>query len=169
MHLNSLDSTKNRYQFIPRTLIFIKKDDRYLLIHKNKPDSFGFKKINGVGGHIEKGEEPFESARREISEETGLQIDDLHLTAILFIDINASPGIQVFVFKAAYLDGEINHSDEGDLSWMSLSEIKNNEEVVSDVPELIEICEAHRNGSQPQIVKYLYNNSGELRIVKRLE
>jgi len=151
---------------VPRTLIFIKKGEKFLLIHKNKPESFGFKKMNGVGGHIEKGEEPFESAQREISEETGLVVSDLDLCAILFIDINSTPGIQVFVFKADYKYGDMKHSDEGELCWMSLAAIKNSDEVVSDVPELIEICEAHENRTQPQIIKYIYDNSGRLRIVK---
>jgi 8-oxo-dGTP diphosphatase len=167
MNINSLDSIKKRYQLVPRTLIFIKKKNKYLLIHKKKPESFGFNKINGVGGHIERGEEPFESAFREIAEETGLKVGNLELTAILFIDINTTPGIQVFVFKAEFLDGEIKYSDEGELHWMPLSEIKNNLDVVSDVPDLIRICEAHKKGSKPQIIKYLYNGSGELRIVKQ--
>ena len=93
----------------------------------------------------------------------------LDLCAILFIDINSTPGIQVFVFKADYQEGEIEHSDEGELCWMSLIEIRNSNEVVSDVPDLIEVCEAHKPGAQPQIIKYIYDNSGELRIVKRSE
>ena len=166
MHLNSQNIINSRYQMVPRTLIFIKKGENYLLIHKKKPESFGFNKMNGVGGHIERGEEPFESAQREIVEETGLVVGGLDLCAILFIDINSTPGIQVFVFKAEYLEGEIQHSSEGELCWMPLLEIRNSGEVVSDVPELIEVSEAHVRGAQPQIIKYVYDNSGELRIVK---
>ncbi len=165
MHIDSPNSLNSRYQMVPRTLIFIKKGGEFLLIHKKKPESFGFKKLNGVGGHIEKGEDPFESAQREILEETGLVVGGLDLCAILFIDINSIPGIQVFVFKADYQEGEIEHSDEGELSWMSLLEIQNSAEVVSDVPELIRVCEAHEPRTQPLIIKYIYANSGELRIV----
>lgn len=167
MHLNDPSSILSRYQMVPRTLIFINKGGKYLLIHKKKPESFGFNKMNGVGGHIERGEEPFESAQREIVEETGLVVDDMELSAILFIDINSTPGIQVFVFKADYLEGEIKHSDEGELCWMSLFEIRNSDDVVSDVPDLIEACQAHKAGAQPQIIKYIYDNLGELRIVNR--
>ena len=168
MHLNSSNVIYSRYQMVPRTLVFIKKGGNFLLIHKKKPESFGFNKMNGVGGHIERGEEPFESAQREIAEETGLMVRGLDLCAIIFIDINSTPGIQVFVFKAAYQEGEIEHSEEGELCWMSLSEINNSDEVVSDVSELIKICEAHEPGAQPLIIKYIYDNSGELRIVKHL-
>jgi len=166
MHTNSPNSLNNRYQMVPRTLVFIKNGESFLLIHKKKPESFGFNKLNGVGGHIERGEEPFESAQREIAEETGLLVGGLELCAILFIDINSTPGIQVFVFKTDYQEGEIEHSDEGELRWMSLQEIQNSDEVVSDVPELIRVCEMHEHGSRPLIIKYIYDNSGELRIVK---
>jgi 8-oxo-dGTP diphosphatase len=151
---------------VPRTLIFIKKENNFLLIHKKKPESFGFNKLNGVGGHIEKGEEPFESAQREIEEETGLVVGGLDLCAILFIDINSIPGIQVFVFMADYKEGEFKHSEEGELCWMSFLEIQKSDEVVSDVPELIKVSEMHEPGAKPLIFKYNYDNSGVLRIVK---
>lgn len=165
MKINDLNVIRTRYQVVPRTLVFIKNKDKYLVIHKKKQDSFGFNKLNGVGGHIEKGEEPFESALREIAEETGVEIRNLELAAILFIDINANPGIQVFVFSAGFVRGEFAHSDEGDLQWMSYSEIKESKVVLSEVPELIQICKSHKNGSKPVILKYTYNESGELRIV----
>ncbi len=167
MHVNNQKLISSRYQMVPRTLIFIRKEGNFLLIHKKKPESFGFNLLNGVGGHIEKGEEPFESAQREVAEETGLRIGALDLCAILFIDINSIPGIQVFVFKANYQEGEIEQSDEGDLRWMSLSEIRKSKQVVSDVPALIEVCNAHKEDTPPRIIKYDYDKSGELRIVNR--
>lgn len=156
---------KNRYQFIPRTLVFIKDKDKYLFIQKKNRDSFGFNKLNGVGGHIEKGEEPYEAARREITEETGLHVNNLELAAILFIDINQNPGIQVFVFKSDHFQGNIKQSDEGELQWISVKEIKKNDKFVWDAAKLIEICEKHTIGSHPKIIKYVYNDSGKLRIV----
>jgi len=168
MHLNIPSLINHRYQMIPRTLIFIRKGISILLIHKKKPESFGFNKWNGVGGHIEQGEEPFESVLREVFEETRLSVSSLDLCAILFIDINANPGIQVFVFKADYETGNIEPSDEGELRWMSLSEIRNCEEVVLDVHDLIEVCELHKVGTQPKLIKYIYDNSGNLRIVNLL-
>ena len=136
------------------------------MIHKKKQGSFGYDKLNGVGGHIEKGEEPFESALREISEETGVEISNLELASILFIDINTNPGIQVFVFKADFVCGKTAHSDEGNLLWMSYAEIKKSNDVLADVTELIQICETYIKGSKPAILKYLYDESGQLRIVK---
>ncbi len=158
---------RSYYQMVSRSLIFIRKGEKYLLIHKKKPESFGYNKLNGVGGHMESGEDPFECAQREITEETGLLVGELDLTAILFIDTNSSPGIQVFVFKTNFLRGKTRSSQEGELCWMSLKEIKSCGKVVSDVPDLIEICEAHKVGGQPKIIKYRYDEAGQLRIVNR--
>lgn len=158
---------RQRYQMIPRTLVFIKKSDKYLMIQKKKRESFGFNKINGVGGHIEKGEEPYESAIREIKEETNLSVANMDLIAILFIDIYSSPGIQVFIFKAEYSGGEISSSEEGGLKWMSFSEICSSSDMVFDVPDIIKICEAHKKNSEARIIKYIYDDFGKLRVVIR--
>jgi len=162
----TIDIIRTRYSLVPRTLVFIRDGDRYLLIHKKKKDSFGFGKLNGVGGHIEKGEDPYGSALREILEETGLKVDHLNLSAILFIDTNDSPGIEVFLFGAEFAGGELRHSDEGNLVWMTLDEIKLSSQTLEDVPFLIETCSQHVYGQKPAIIKYSYDEYGELRIDK---
>jgi 8-oxo-dGTP diphosphatase len=154
MKMNKYGTFKNRYMVIPRTLVFIRKKEKYLLIKKSNKDSFGFNKFNGVGGHIEKGEEPFESALREINEETGLEIENLEFVAIVFIDTASNPGVQVFVFKANYLRGEITNSNEGTLSWMSYTNIKSSNEVLGDVPELINLCRKHKKERKSIFLKY---------------
>lgn len=160
----NIEVIRERYSLVPRTLVFIRRGNEYLLIHKKKKNSYGFGKLNGVGGHIEKGEEPFSSARREVYEETGLSINELDLCAILFIDIGKTPGIEVFVFRAELEGGQINQSDEGILEWKSLDEIRSSEQVLDDVPMLIDLCINHKVGKMPQIVKYSYNDNARLRI-----
>lgn len=135
----NIEVIRQRYQLVPRTLIFIEKDQKYLMLTKKKKNSFGFGKINGVGGHIEKGEEPYEAARREIEEEAGINVKNLDLAAVLFIDINDVPGIQVFVFKAIYDNGVVQASDEGSLEWMSRTKILSSDRIVKDLPFLLEI------------------------------
>ena len=161
----NIDVIRSKYSLVPRSLIFIQKENKFLLIHKRKKDSFGFGKLNGVGGHIEKAEEPFESARREICEETGLEVCNLELAAVLFIDIGKNPGIEVFVFIARYESGELINSDEGELVWMSREEIQNSNEILDDIPQLISICIDHEFGRKPKFLKYTHDNKGELRIV----
>lgn len=156
---------QSKYQVVPRTLIFIERDEEILLIHKNKRNSFGFSKLNGIGGHIEKGEEPYEAAKREISEESGLIIEELNLIAIIFIDIGTNPGILLFVFKAKYPGGRLKESDEGSLVWMKRILIKSTKNLVKDIHFLLEVSDSYEEGSPPIFAKYKYDESGELRIV----
>lgn len=156
---------KSKYQVVPRTLIFIEKDEEILLIHKSKKNSFGFSKFNGIGGHIEKGEEPYEAAKREILEESGLTIEGLSLVVIIFIEIGTNPGILLFVFKAKYAGGRLKESDEGGLVWTKRSLINDTENLVKDIPFLLELIDSYNEGSPPTFAKYLYNESGDLCIV----
>jgi 8-oxo-dGTP diphosphatase len=160
----NIEVIRQRYQMVPRTLIFIGKGEQLLMLSKTKSSSFGYGKINGVGGHLEQGEEPFESARREILEETGLQVQQLELAAILFIDIHDIPGIQVFVFKGTYASGELQDSEEGHLEWMTRAEIEQYESKVKDLPFLINQIDAHMDNTPPAMIKYLYDEKGDMRI-----
>jgi len=160
----NIEVIRKRYQMVPRTLIFIEKGEQLLMLSKTKSTSFGYGKINGVGGHMEQGEEPFESARREILEETGLQIQKLELAAILFIDIHDIPGIQVFLFKGEYTSGELQDSEEGHLDWMTRAEIEQHESKVKDLPFLIQVIDAHAANTPPAMIKYLYDENGAMRI-----
>ncbi len=155
---------QSKYQVVPRTLIFIERDEEILLIHKNKRDSYGFSKLNGVGGHIEKGEEPYEAAKREIFEESGLTIEEIYLVAIIFIEIRNNPGILLFVFKAKYPGGTLKNSAEGNLVWMKRNSIKDTTNLVKDIHFLLELSDSYVEGSSPIFAKYLYNENGELRI-----
>jgi len=160
-----LDEIRTRYQIVPRTLIFIEKGREILTLTKNNRNSFGFGKINGVGGHIERGEDPFEAARREVFEETGLRIDELQLAAILFIDVGKNPGIQVFVFKGYFPGGELRESEEGRLEWIEIGNLLKSEKIVKDLPMLINILQHHHKNKLPAIIKYAYDKNQELRVV----
>ena len=61
--------SKNRYMLIPRTVIFICKGDEYLLIKGADTKKLWAGKYNGLGGHVEKGEDVISSAKRELFEE----------------------------------------------------------------------------------------------------
>lgn len=162
---NNSSVIQSKYQVVPRTLIFIEKEGEILLIHKNKKDSFGYSKLNGIGGHIEKGEEPYEAAKREIFEESGLILEELSLVANIFIDIGTNPGILLFVFKAKYPGGRLKESDEGGLVWIKRSLIKDTKNLVKDIHFLLELSDSYKENSSPIFAKYLYDENGGLRIV----
>jgi 8-oxo-dGTP diphosphatase len=160
----NIEVIRKKYQLVPRTLIFIEKDGKILTLCKGKRNSFGFGRLNGIGGHIEQGEEPFESAEREIMEEANIRVKDLVLAAILFIDIKDTPGIEIFVFKARYLSGVLQDSDEGHLEWMAPADLLRQPNLVKDLPFLLDLVDRHIANHPPKMVKYSYDENEELRI-----
>lgn len=62
------------------TLCFVKKDNKILMINRNKPPFMGM--WNAVGGHLEKNETPMQCAIREIYEEGNIKVDNAELISI---------------------------------------------------------------------------------------
>ncbi len=113
-----------RYSTIPRTLVFITHGDNILLL-KGAPTRRLYPNLyNGVGGHVERGEGVLEAARREVCEETGLDLANLHLRAVLHVDEpGKEQGVLVFVFIGESLARAVVQSDEGELVWVSRGDI----------------------------------------------
>lgn len=112
-------ATDGRWLTISRTLCFVLNGDDVLLM-KRAPHRRVFpNRFNGVGGHIERDEDPLTSARREIREETGLEVRHLRLRAVHNIDTGEASGIMLFVFTAESSQRETTADEsEGTLHWI---------------------------------------------------
>ncbi len=115
--------TYDRYMVIPRTLIFVTRNDRVLLIKGEPTKRLWANQYNGIGGHIEPGEDTLSAARRELREETGLQHVDLRLVGTIFIDTSQPVGITLFVYTGVYTGGELIPSSEGPLEWIPTADL----------------------------------------------
>ena len=107
------------------TLCYIEKDGCYLMMHriKKQQDENAGKWI-GIGGHMTEEESPEECVRREILEETGLEVDDLKLRGILTFILPAWGNELTFLYTASAKEDVSKECSEGILKWIPIDEIE---------------------------------------------
>lgn len=149
-----------RYMLIPRTAIFVRRGNSYLLL-KGAPDKrLWAGKYNGLGGHIEPGEDVLSAAQRELLEESGLRAD-LWLCGTVIVDTGQNPGVCLFVFSGECSQGEPGLSEEGTAEWVpfeALGELP----VVEDLPALMGRIHAMRRGDVIFSARSYYDSQGKL-------
>jgi 8-oxo-dGTP diphosphatase len=152
---------RERYMLIPRTLIFITRGNKLLLLKGAKDKRLWSGLYNGIGGHVEQGETIHAAAQRELFEETGLDSCDLWLCGVTIVNTQINPGICMFIFKGECIEGELTLSKEGDLQWINTSDI-NDLPMVTDLPVLIPKILGMKKGEPPFSAFSEYDNTGKL-------
>ena len=95
---------------------------------------------NFPGGHVEQGEFVTPSVVREIREETGLTIENPKLCGIKeFRKEQDGKRFIVFLYAASRFSGELRASDEGDVFWYPLSELKRAKELADGFSEMLPV------------------------------
>lgn len=110
----------------------IKKIQTVLVVHQHpqvllgmKKRGFGAGRWNGFGGKQEPGETVEQTARREMLEEVGVEVEDAHEVGSLIFEFDAKPDeqIEVHFFKSTNFRGEPTESEEMKPGWFEVENI----------------------------------------------
>lgn len=107
------------------TLCYIENDSAYLMMHRTKKiNDENHDKWIGIGGKFEPGETPYDCARREIYEETGLKVDTLFYRGIITFVSDTYGTEYMHLFTSDSYSGNLKEDcNEGELVWIDKNEI----------------------------------------------
>jgi len=153
--------SKDRYQVIPRTLIFITRGDEVLLLKGAATKRLWANRFNGIGGHIEKGESVLSAAQRELKEEAGIEVESLNLSGTVLVDASDTTGILIFIFRGEYSGGELVDSHEGSLHWIKQDRILDYP-LVEDLQFILPRVLKQQKNEEPFSARSFYNEDEKL-------
>ncbi|MDI6694759.1 MAG: NUDIX domain-containing protein [Anaerolineales bacterium] len=153
----------DRYALVPRTLIFLTRGERVLLLKGAAHKRLWAGRYNGIGGHVERGEDILSAAHRELFEETGLIVPDLRLCGVITIDAAQENGVVVFVLRGECPFGEVTPSAEGELEWVRRQDLATLP-LVEDLQVLLPRALAASPTDAPFSAHYAYDATGKLQI-----
>ena len=154
-------TSKDRYLVIPRTAVFLRRGKTYLLLRGARSKRLWAGKYNGLGGHVEKGEDVMAAAIRELREESGLEAD-LWLCGTVLID-SGEVGVCLFVFTGVSTGGTLRPSKEGVPEWIEYQRVASLPSV-EDLPVLLERIHRMKRGDAPFSAHSRYDEQERLKV-----
>lgn len=141
----------HRTENVELTVLCLLQDGKMLLLQNRVKDDW--KGYTFPGGHVEPGESFVDAVKREMKEETGLDILNPRLVGIKQFPIEKGRYI-VLLFKATEFTGTVVSSDEGEMEWIDIDRLAD-VNVVEDFHDLMKIM------NDPNMNEFQYTIEGE--------
>ena len=108
------------------TLCYLKKENKYLMLHRTKKNNDSNKnKWIAIGGKFEDKECPEECMQREVLEETGLKVLSWRYAGIVTFVSDIWEEEMMHIFESSDFEGIETSTQEGELAWIESAEINN--------------------------------------------
>ncbi len=141
---------------------FVKKDGKYLMLHRSPTKRIMPDVWMAPGGHREFNEGLFACARREVKEETGLDIKNLRVIATGNAYLQDLEQEFFFHFvEADYAGGEVVAEPEnGELVWLTPEEMLQKENMLAEIHAILPYLFSGKN----KVISYsaVYRSGNEL-------
>lgn len=110
---------------IKSTLVYIRKDNKYLMLYRNKKKNDpNAGKWVGIGGKFEEGETAKECMLREVFEEAGIRLEQYCFHGVIKFRSDAWEYEDMYLFTADFPgNARITECNEGDLAWIEKDRI----------------------------------------------
>jgi len=112
-----------------QNLCLFRKGNQLLLAMKKR--GFGVGRWNGYGGKVNLGETIEESLKREIGEESGMELEEFRKIGLMRFE-NVDKMVEVHIFEATSWKGEPVETEEMAPAWFALENIPFSEMWPSD-------------------------------------
>ena len=103
-------------------MCMLRRDDGKVLVQNRVDPNWGG--LTFPGGHIEPGESLVDSVIREMREETGLTVRNPRLIGSKSWMKDDGSRYLVLLYVATEYEGELHSSEEGEIRWMTLDEMR---------------------------------------------
>ena len=162
--LQGTDDHRGRWLTVPRTVAFVCHEDSVLMIKRRQDSRIYPGRYNGVGGHLERDEDPATGVRREILEETGLEVSQLRLRAVYNIDPGSHTGVLLFVFTCVcQCQTPAGPTPEGELQWVSREHLQSLP-LVEDLPQMLPLILDMADDAPPLFAHASYDRNDKLQL-----